>query len=188
MRADLEKVLFHETTILARLDQLAESLTRELDGKDVTAVVILNGGMILMADLLRRIQIPLRIESLGASSYHGGTESSGVVKLLGAGLPDVRGKHVLLLDDIADADRNLLFGGDSRRGEGSIRCLRGILYRWHRIRHHVNIYILRLTPFFCPSDIGCGHWENHAHIEGSDFPAHSHRSYSQSQYTLRSGL
>ena len=150
MRADLEKVLFHETTILARLDQLAESLTRELDGKDVTAVVILNGGMILMADLLRRIQIPLRIESLGASSYHGGTESSGVVKLLGAGLPDVRGKHVLLLDDIADADRNLLFGGDSRRGEGSIRCLRGILYRWHRIRHHVNIYILRLTPFFCP--------------------------------------
>lgn len=107
MRADLEKVLFHETTILARLDQLAESLTRELDGKDVTAVVILNGGMILMADLLRRIQIPLRIESLGASSYHGGTESSGVVKLLGAGLPDVRGKHVLLLDDILDTGRTL---------------------------------------------------------------------------------
>jgi hypoxanthine phosphoribosyltransferase len=107
MRDDLEKVLFNESTILARLDELAEEITRDHKGKDLTAIVILHGGIILMADLLRRIQLPLRIESLGASSYHGGTESSGVVKLLGAGLPDVRGKHVLILDDILDTGRTL---------------------------------------------------------------------------------
>ncbi|QTN33545.1 hypoxanthine phosphoribosyltransferase [Akkermansiaceae bacterium] len=107
MRADLEKVLFNESTILARLDELAEEITRDHEGKDLTAIVILHGGIILMADLLRRIQMPLRIESLGASSYHGGTESSGVVKLLGTGLPDVRGKHVLILDDILDTGRTL---------------------------------------------------------------------------------
>lgn len=107
MRADLEKILFHEATILARLDELADEITRNHENKAVTAIVILHGGMILMADLLRRVQIPLRIESLGASSYHGGTESSGVVKLLGSGLPDVSGRHVLIVDDILDTGRTL---------------------------------------------------------------------------------
>jgi len=106
MREDLEKVLFHESTILARLDQLAEEITRDYLGKDLTALVILQGGMILMADLLRRVQIPLLIETLSASSYHGTTQSSGKV-LLPEHPPDLRGRHVLLLDDILDTGLTL---------------------------------------------------------------------------------
>lgn len=106
MRDDLERILFHESTILARLDRLAEEITRDHLGRELTAVVILHGGMILMADLLRRVQIPLLIETLSASSYHGGTESSGVVDLAGT-LPNVRGRHVLILDDILDTGLTL---------------------------------------------------------------------------------
>ena len=107
MREDLRKILFHETTILARLDELAEELTRDYLGKDLTVLVVLHGGMILMADLLRRVQIPLRIETLVASSYHGGTESCGQVRLSTGPWPDVRGRHVLILDDILDTGLTL---------------------------------------------------------------------------------
>lgn len=107
MRDDLERILFHETTILARLDELAEQITRDHLGKDLSVVVILHGGMVLMADLLRRVHMPLLIETLTASSYHGGTASKGVVDLREEGLPDVRGRHVLILDDILDTGLTL---------------------------------------------------------------------------------
>ena len=107
MRDDLRKILFHETTILARLDELAEELTRDYLGKDLTVLVVLHGGMILMADLLRRVQIPLRIETLVAASYHGGTESCGEVRFSPGPWPDVRHRHVLVLDDILDTGLTL---------------------------------------------------------------------------------
>ena len=107
MREDLRKVLFHETTILARLDELAEEITGDYSGKELTVLVILHGGMILMADLLRRVHIPLRIETLVAASYHGGTSSCGEVKFADTPLPDVHGRHVLILDDILDTGLTL---------------------------------------------------------------------------------
>ncbi|MFM7181372.1 MAG: hypoxanthine phosphoribosyltransferase [Verrucomicrobiales bacterium] len=107
MREDLRKILFHETTILARLDELAEQITRDYLGKHLSVLVILHGGMILMADLLRRVHIPLRIETLVASSYHGGTSSSGEVKFSATPLPNVEGRHVLILDDILDTGLTL---------------------------------------------------------------------------------
>lgn len=107
MREDLRKILFHETTILARLDELASEITRDFLGRDVSVLVILHGGMILMADLLRRVHIPLRIETVVASSYHGGTTSRGEVELGATPLPDMRGRHVLILDDILDTGLTL---------------------------------------------------------------------------------
>jgi hypoxanthine phosphoribosyltransferase len=122
MREDIDRILFHETTILARLDELAEEITRDHVGCDLTALVILHGGMILMADLLRRVYMPLRIESLVASSYHGGTESSGSVGL--GPLPDVKGRHLLVLDDILDTGRTLHAVKHRLLSEGGAACVR----------------------------------------------------------------
>ena len=118
MRDDLRKILFHETTILARLDELAEELTRDYLGKELTVLVVLHGGMILMADLLRRVQIPLRIETLVAASYHGGTESCGEVRFSSGPWPDVRQRHVLVLDDILDTGLTLKAVKDRLLEEG----------------------------------------------------------------------
>ena len=60
-----------------------------------------------MADLCRRLPVPLEIETLGVASYHGGTESSGVVEFLDTKLPEVKGRHILLIDDILDTGRTL---------------------------------------------------------------------------------
>jgi hypoxanthine phosphoribosyltransferase len=107
MREDVENVLFHEGTILVRLDELAAQITRDYSDKELTVVAVLNGSLWFMADLLRRIPLPLRVDCLSVSSYHGGTESSGVVTFDQTSLPDIDGRHVLILDDILDSGRTL---------------------------------------------------------------------------------
>ncbi|MCB1099282.1 MAG: hypoxanthine phosphoribosyltransferase [Verrucomicrobiae bacterium] len=108
MYGDLEQVLYHESTIFARLDELAREITRHYSNVrgDLVVLAILDGGLIFMADLMRRVNLPLQFRTLSVSSYYGGTESSGEVKILGE-LPDVKGKHVLLMDDILDSGRTL---------------------------------------------------------------------------------
>ena len=103
----ISRVLFDEAAIAARLDALAEAITNDYSNKPLTVVAVLNGSVIFAADLLRRIRLPLRLDCISVASYHGGTESSGVVTFLQTVLPDVIGRHVLLLDDILDTGRTL---------------------------------------------------------------------------------
>ncbi len=104
---DIERTLFHEQTILSRLDELASQITHDYEGKELTVVAVLNGSIFFMADLLRRMQLPLRLDCLSVSSYHGGTASTGVVTFDQTSLPEVSGRHVLILDDILDTGHTL---------------------------------------------------------------------------------
>ncbi len=103
MQEDLERVLFDEVTILRRLDELAAEISAEYREHELTVIAILNGSIILMADLLRRIPLPLKLDCLSVASYHGGTVSSGEVVFRQIALPDVTGRHILILDDILDS-------------------------------------------------------------------------------------
>jgi len=107
MREDIERVLLGERAIAERLDAMAARITEEYRGRDLTVVALLNGSIIFMADLLRRIPLPLRLDCLRVSSYHGGTVSSGRVTFHQLTMPEVRGRHVLLLDDILDSGLTL---------------------------------------------------------------------------------
>ncbi len=103
MQEDLERVLFDEPTILRRLDELAAEISAEYHDRELTVIAVLNGSIILMADLLRRIPLPLKLDCLGVASYHGGTTSTGEVVFKQIALPDVAGRHILILDDILDS-------------------------------------------------------------------------------------
>ena len=107
MLNDIERTLFHEQTILSRLDELGAQISRDYDGRELTVIAVLNGSILFVADLMRRIQLPLRLDCISVSSYHGGTESSGTVTFDQTSLPDVAGRHVLILDDILDTGRTL---------------------------------------------------------------------------------
>src|SRR6476646_4833518 len=107
MQGDLDRILFHETTILSRLDQLAAEISRDYRERELTVIAVLNGSLMFMADLLRRIPLPLKLDCLSVASYHGGTESSGTVTFNQNSLPDIDGRHVLILDDILDSGRTL---------------------------------------------------------------------------------
>ena len=107
MLDDLEKILFREETILARLDELAEVITKEYRDKELTVIAVLNGSIIFAADLLRRVPLPLKLDCVSVASYHGGTESTGRVTFDQITMPDVAGRHVLIVDDILDSGRTL---------------------------------------------------------------------------------
>src|SRR4051794_6428395 len=107
MQEDLERILFHETTILRRLDEMAATISQDYRSRDLTVIAILNGSLIFMADLLRRIPFPLKLDCLSVASYHGKTQTSGEVIFKQVSLPDIVDRHVLLLDDILDSGHTL---------------------------------------------------------------------------------
>src|SRR3954463_16066583 len=107
MLDDVERILFHEQTILSRLDEMARDITEFYAGEELTVLAVLNGSLIFAADLLRRIPLPLKLDCLSVASYHGGTESSGTVTFDQISMPDIEGRHVLILDDILDSGRTL---------------------------------------------------------------------------------
>jgi hypoxanthine phosphoribosyltransferase len=107
MQDDLDRILFDEATILARLDQIATEIVADYSDRELTVIAVLNGSLIFMADLLRRIPLPLKLDCLSVASYHGGTKSSGEVVFKQVMLPDVEGRHILILDDILDSGLTL---------------------------------------------------------------------------------
>ncbi len=107
MQGDLERILFHETTILSRLDQLAAQISLDYRDRELTVIAILNGSLMFMADLLRRIPLPLKLDCLSVASYHGKAQTSGEVVFKQIALPDVMDRHVLILDDILDSGHTL---------------------------------------------------------------------------------
>ena len=107
MQDDLERILFDEATILARLDQIAAQIVTDFHDRELTVIAILNGSLMFMADLLRRIPLPLKLDCLSVASYHGGVETSGELIFRQIALPDIAGRHLLILDDILDSGTTL---------------------------------------------------------------------------------
>ena len=100
--ADLDRVLLDPETIQRRVREMAVEIADCLAGKTVAVVALMDGGLFFVADLLREMDLPMRLHTLSASSYHGGTQSSGDLRLNWPPALDLRGQHVLLLDDILD--------------------------------------------------------------------------------------
>src|SRR5438045_8050696 len=103
MEADLERILFDEATIHRRLDELAAQISNDYRDRELTVIAVLNGSVILMADLLRRLPMPLKLDCLSVASYHGGTKSTGELVFRQLWMPDIAARHVLLLDYILDS-------------------------------------------------------------------------------------
>ena len=109
-----------EEVIEKRLDVIARRVHDDFASEESLQVVaILKGALVFMADLLRRVPLRLEIECLNVASYHGGTESSGQVDFLDQKLPDVKGRCVLLIDDILDTGRTLAAVSEKLRELGA---------------------------------------------------------------------
>jgi len=107
MQQDLERILFDEATIFRRLDQIAEQISADYRERELTVIAVLNGSLIFMADLLRRIPLPLKLDCISVASYHGSTKTTGEVIFKQVALPDIQSRHLLILDDILDSGLTL---------------------------------------------------------------------------------
>jgi hypoxanthine phosphoribosyltransferase len=124
MQSHLKRVLFREEEIATRLDELAAEITEDYRGKELSVLAVLNGSLIFMADLLRRIPLPLQLDCLRVKSYHGGTVSTGRVEFDRTVLPAIDGRHVLLLDDILDSGNTLAAIIDTIRSAAHTQSLK----------------------------------------------------------------
>jgi len=107
MQGDLERVLFDERAILRRLDEIAAQISNDYRNRELTVIAVLNGSLVFMADLMRRIPLPLKLDCLSVASYHGKTEPSSKIIFKQIAPPDVRDRHILILDDILDSGHTL---------------------------------------------------------------------------------
>jgi hypoxanthine phosphoribosyltransferase len=100
-------MLFDESAIHRRLDEMAAQISNDYRDRELTVIAILNGSLMFMSDLLRRIPLPVKLDCISAVSYHGKTQTSGEVTFKKIVFPDVVGRHVLILDDILDSGHTL---------------------------------------------------------------------------------
>ena len=99
--------LIDETQIQTSVDRLGRQIADEYRGRPLTILGVLTGSLILVSDLVRRIDIPLRVGLIQASSYRGRATRPGELSINAALLPDIAGRDVLLVDDIFDTGRTL---------------------------------------------------------------------------------
>ncbi len=116
-RKEVEHVLITEAEIAGRIRAMSRGIARDFAGRELVIVSLLNGTVMFLADLIRNLSLPLRLDFMGVSSYGAGTESGELVFTKELRL-SVRGRDVLLVDDILDTGRTLY------RVLGKLRALR----------------------------------------------------------------
>ena len=102
-------VYLSESEIKSRIQELANRINRDYEGKDVTAICTLKGSIIFFSDLIRMLKFPVTCEFLGVSSYGNQTTSTGEVKVTLDLNEPLHGKHVILIEDIVDTGLTLSF-------------------------------------------------------------------------------
>jgi hypoxanthine phosphoribosyltransferase len=105
-RPEVERVLITDTQLARRIRALARAIERDFRGRELVVVSLLSGTVLFLADLIRHLSLPLRLDFMGVSSYGAGTESGELVFTKELRL-DVRGRDVLLVDDILDTGKTL---------------------------------------------------------------------------------
>jgi hypoxanthine phosphoribosyltransferase len=116
-------ILITQDQIQERVRQLGRQIEADYQGRPLTIVAVLTGSLILLADLIRQIHLPLRVALLQASSYKGARVTAGPLIVNETFVPDVAGRDVLLLDDILDTGHTLatLMRWMSERDARSVR-------------------------------------------------------------------
>jgi len=123
------EVLIPADRIHQRVEELAQQIMRDYGHEPVTIVGVLTGSLLFLADLMRRLDLPLRIALIQASSYRGETTTAGELHVQSDLLPDLSGRHVLVLDDILDTGRTLAYLKDELLGMKPLSLKFGVLLR-----------------------------------------------------------
>jgi len=113
------RVLLSSDQIAQRVAELGDELSREFASRPVTIVGVLTGCLIFLADLIRRLDFPMQIHLIQASSYRGETTRPDTLQLNLDGLPDLKDREVLLIDDILDTGRTISQIAEALRRRGA---------------------------------------------------------------------
>lgn len=107
MKQEIEKVLFSEEQLKSAVKKIAGEINRDYEGKEPVLIGILKGSVVFMADLMREISVDCTTDFMSVSSYGGGTETSGSVRIRKDLDRSITGKDVIVIEDILDSGTTL---------------------------------------------------------------------------------
>lgn len=150
------ETLYSEEQIQARIRELGAQITRDYAGRDLVLVSVLKGSCVFLADLMRAIDLQLTIDFMSVSSYKDGTRSTGDVEILKDLSNPIRGKDVLVVEDIIDTGLTLsrLLDILGSRGATSIRLASFLDKPEPRIKKELKI---DYTGFVVPNKFVVGY-------------------------------
>jgi hypoxanthine phosphoribosyltransferase len=102
-------VMIDAAAVAAKVRELGAQITADYNGRELTLVAIMKGSLFFAIDLARAIDLPLKLEVLGVSSYSGGTETTGEVRITSDVTKPMAGKHLLVVEDIIDTGLTMKF-------------------------------------------------------------------------------
>ncbi|HMU33327.1 MAG TPA: hypoxanthine phosphoribosyltransferase [Pyrinomonadaceae bacterium] len=149
-------ILYSADDIEARIDVLGRQITADYQGRDLVLVGVLKGSCVFMADLMRAIDLPMKIDFMAVSSYKDGTVSTGDVEILKDLSNPIRGKDVLVVEDIIDTGLTLtrLLDILGSRGANSIKLASFLDKPEPRINKELK---LDYTGFVIPNEFVVGY-------------------------------
>lgn len=103
----IKEVLVSKSQLQQRVSELGAEISRDYRDQELVLIGILKGGAVFMADLMREITLPIGIDYMSVSSYGNSSTSSGVITIKKDIDTDIRGKHVLLVEDLIDTGLTL---------------------------------------------------------------------------------
>ncbi len=161
VRGDLSAVLFTEEQIQARIDELAARIDQDYAGRDLLMVGILNGAIMMMADLSRSLRQHCEMDWMAISSYGSGVASSGVVRILKDMNTSIVNRHVLIVEDIVDTGLTLSYLIDNlkSRNPATIEVCAAFRKPEAAINHKVDVKYL---GFDIPADFVVGYGLDYA--------------------------
>lgn len=101
------RVLLSEEEVDKRISELGAQISKDYAGKSVHMICVLKGGVFFLCELAKRVTVPVTLDFMSVSSYGGGTESSGIIKINKDLDESIEGKNVLIVEDIIDSGRTL---------------------------------------------------------------------------------
>lgn len=141
------EVLITAERIQRRVSELASQIAFDYRGRQMTILGVLTGSLMFLADLVRQLDLQLRLGFIQASSYRGAATTPGQLKVHTELIPDLRDRHVLLLDDILDTGHTLGYLVQHVRDLGVASLRVGVLLRKQ------GRQVVPLEPDYCGFEI-----------------------------------
>ena len=154
--ADKIRVLLSEEEVTQRINEVAEQISRDYEGKQIHMICILKGGVFFTCELAKRLTVPVSLDFMAVSSYGEGTESSGVVRMVKDLDEPLAGKDVLIVEDIIDSGRTLAYLIEvlKQRGPKSIQLCTLLDKPERRVKKQVEV---QYTCFSIPDEFVVGY-------------------------------
>jgi hypoxanthine phosphoribosyltransferase len=140
MLDDVKEILITEKEISDKVIEIAAQISAKYEGKPLLVIGVLKGANVFVADLIRKITIPMKLDFMAISSYGASTESSGAVKILKDLDEDIKGMHVIVVEDIIDTGLTLSYLSKNLESRGALSIeICTLLDKPERRKAHIDV-------------------------------------------------